>query len=128
MSLWYFPMMNLVLLGIGIYLLSLRRQIVFEKNTKLIMFEKIDLFRRPTLRLRFDEVKRAEVALDLVQVGFTLMGKTDNEGYPIPAIRLVLHSGKTLLVERGKKNRVVELGEKISRVVDCPFSVAEAEA
>jgi hypothetical protein len=124
-SLWYFPAMNLVLLGIGIYLLSLRRQVVFKRMEKGIRFTRLSLFDTEILLMGFHEVARAEVATDLVRIGFMLIGGGDKEGYPIPALRLVLRGGHTVLVERGRKATVVELGGKISRVVGCPLVISD---
>ena len=49
--LWYFPVMNLILLGVSVFLLSLKRTIQIDKIYSRIHLSKRSLFRRQDLNL-----------------------------------------------------------------------------
>jgi hypothetical protein len=122
-SLWYFPVMNLILLGIGVYLLSLRRQVVFDSNARSVRFTKLSLAGVERLEVGFEDIVQARIAPDRVKIGYIVAA--EKEGYPIPALRLVLGSDHTVLVERGRKTRLIDIGRKISGQIGCPVLVSD---
>jgi len=120
-SLWYFPLMNLVLLGISFYLLSLKRTIVVDAKEKTIVLSKRALLRRIRLRLNWDEVKAVRLGVDRVYSGFAIAGSSAAETYPVPSLRLALKEGQTVLLDRGGTKRLKSLGERLSRYVERPL-------
>jgi len=120
-SLWYFPLMNLVLLGISFYLLSLKRTIVVDAKEKTIVLSKRALLRRIRLRLNWHEVKAVRLGVDRVYSGFAIAGSSAAETYPVPSLRLALKEGQTVLLDRGGTKRLKSLGERLSRYVERPL-------
>ncbi|OGQ82232.1 MAG: hypothetical protein A3F90_10355 [Deltaproteobacteria bacterium RIFCSPLOWO2_12_FULL_60_19] len=112
-SLWYFPLMNLVLLGISFYLLSLKRTIVVDAKAKTIVLAKRTLLRRSQLRLNWDEVKALRLGTDQVYSGFAIAGSSAAETYPVPSLRLVLKSGGTILLDRSGMKKLESLAERL---------------
>jgi hypothetical protein len=116
-------MMNAILLFLGLYLLSLRRRILFDAKQKVVTFKKRSLLGSLSFRVPFDEVAQVCVSPDIVHLAVGVVGGKD-AGYPVPALRLALQGGGTVLVERGKRHLVEELGRKISRALDSPLTLA----
>ena len=124
-SLWYFPLMNLVLLGISFYLLSLKRMIVVDARDKTVVLSKRTLLRRSKLRLNWDEVKSFRLGVDQVYSGFAIAGSSAAETYPVPSLRLVLHNGDGVLFDRGGKKRLEELAKKLSALTGKSIEMEE---
>ena len=119
-SLWYFPLMNVVLLGISFYLLSLRRTITVDAKDKTVVLLKRTLLRRSELRLAWDEVKSLRLGVDQVYSGFAIAGSTAAETYPVPSLRLALKTGETVLCDRGGKKRLEDLAKRVGVLIEMP--------
>ena len=119
-SLWYFPLMNLVLLGISFYLLSLKRTIVVDATDKTIVLSKRTLLRRSELRVVWDEVKTLRLGVDQVYSGFAIAGSSAAETYSVPSLRLVLKTGETVLCDRGGKKRLEDLAKRVGALIEMP--------
>lgn len=124
-SLWYFPLMNLVLLGISFYLLSLKRTIVVDATDKTVVLSKRTLLRRSELRLAWDEVKALRLGTDQVYSGFAIAGSSAAQTYPVPSLRLVFHNGDGVLLDRSGKKRLEELAKKLSALIGKSIEVEE---
>ncbi len=117
-SLWYFPVMNLILLGIAAFLLSIKRTIVVDKAARIVTLTKRSLFRRIRLQITYDEIASLRVAADEVYSGFALAGSSAAETYPVPSLRLILKNGATILIDRGSKKRLEGLAERVGGMVE----------
>jgi hypothetical protein len=124
-SLWYFPVMNTILLGVALYLLSLRRVIVFDHKTRQVRLLKSSIFRRIQLSLDYTDLTALRLGIDQVYSGFAIAGSS-NETFPIPSLRLIPKSGETLLIDRGGTKRLKSLGERLSRLLGKPLDIEEA--
>ena len=124
-SLWYFPLMNLVLLGISFYLLSLKRTIAADATDKTIVLSKRTLLRRLRLQLHWDEVKALRLGVDQVYSGFAIAGSSAAETYPVPSLRLVLMTGETVLCDRGGSKRIQGLAERLRDFLKMDLEVEE---
>ena len=122
-SLWYFPMMNLILLGISAFLLSLRRNILFDNKERRITLQKRTLFRPHKLTLDYDEVTAVRLGADEVYRGFAVAGSSAAERFPVPSLRLFLTSGETVLLDRGGAERLRDLGSRLGAVLEKPLHV-----
>ena len=120
-SLWYFPLMNLILLGIALFLLSIKRTILFERANQTITLLKRSIFRASRLCVGYDEVIVLRLGTDQVYSGFALAGSSAAETYPVPSLRLVLKSGESVLLDRGGMKRLKSLAERLSSFVDKPL-------
>jgi hypothetical protein len=123
-SLWYFPLMNVILLGIAAFLLSIKRTIAVDKLTRSVTLTKRSLFRRVVLRIDHDEIASLRVAADQVYSGFALAGSSAAETYPVPSLRLVLTDGATVLIDRGGKKRLEDLAARVAGIVGVPVDTA----
>ena len=124
--LWYFPLMNLILLGISLFLLSLKRTILFDHKERQVVLHKRNLFRSARLRLPYDEVTALKLGIDRVYTGFAVAGSSAAERYPVPSLRLVLKEGETVLLDRGGRKRLGDLGKKLSGFLEKPLQSEEA--
>ena len=113
-SLWYFPLMNLVLFGIAAFLLAMKRTIAIEKNLRRVTLKRRGLFRMLALQIAFDAIVSLRLAADQVYSGFALAGSSAAETYPVPSLRLVLDNGETVLLDRGGAKRLAALAERLS--------------
>lgn len=127
-SLWYFPVMNMILFGISLFLLSLKRTILLNHKERKAILEKRSLFRRTTLRIDYDEIEALRLATDQVYGGFAVAGSSAAERYPASSLRLVLKSGETVLVDRGGKRRLENLGKELSAFLEKPFESEQGAA
>jgi hypothetical protein len=125
-SLWYFPVMNLILLGVSCYLLSLKRTIVIDGKARQIALQRRSLFRRSMLRAGFDEIVSVRFGIDPVSGGLAVASAAPNESYPVPSLRLVLKTGETVLLDRGSNKRLKIIGEQMRRFLTIPLETAEA--
>ncbi|HEY6199319.1 MAG TPA: hypothetical protein VI231_11965 [Candidatus Binatia bacterium] len=127
-SLWYFPVMNLVLLGIAAFLLSVKRTIAVDKLTRAVTLTKRSLLRRVRLSVNYDEIAALRVAADQVYSGFALAGSSAAETYPVASLRLVLKDGATVLMDRGGRKRLEELAARVAGIVGKPVDVEMQQA
>lgn len=120
-SLWYFPMMNLILLGISFFLLSLRRIILLDHKGRQIVLHRRHIFRSAGLRVPYDEVVSLKLGIDEVYSGFAVAGSAAAESYPVPSLRLALKDGETVLLDRGGIRRLESLGKHLSGFLEKPL-------
>jgi hypothetical protein len=120
-SLWYFPVMNLILLGIACYLLTLRRTIWFDQDAQTLTMNSWSLFDRISLSANYSEIKQIELGLDQVYNGFALAGSSAAEKFPVPSLRLSLLNGQSVLLDRGSRRRLEVIGKQISERLQRPF-------
>jgi hypothetical protein len=113
-SLWYFPLMNLVLLGIAGYLLVQQRTIVVEGN-RSVRFSKRRLFGALSFYVSVDAIEGVKLGLDQVYSGFAVAGSSAAQSFPVPSLRLCLRDGETVLIDRGSARRLKELGTRIAQ-------------
>lgn len=121
-SLWYFPLMNLVLLGIAAFLLSVKRTIVVERRERKISFIKRSIFRRTRLSVPYDEVISLCLGTDRVYSGFALAGSSAAETYAVPSLRLVLKTGERVLIDRSGIKRLEDFANRLSALIDKPLT------
>ena len=114
-SLWYFPLMNVVLFGIAVYLLAQQRTILIDKATRTVSLQKRRLFKSVSLALPFSEVESVKLARDQVYSGFAVAGSSAAQSFPVTSLRLTISGGESVLLDRGGARRLEELGEKIAR-------------
>src|SRR5712692_7555489 len=124
-SLWYFPLMNLILLGIAAFLLSVKRTIVFDRNEQKIYLYKRSIFRTRRLCANNDEVTSLKIGTDQVYSGFALAGSSAAETYSVPSLRLILKNGETVLLDRGGMKRLENLAERLSQYLGKPLHAEE---
>jgi len=117
-SLWYFPLMNLVLLGIAAFLLSVKRTIVFDRNEQKICLYKRSIFRTRRLCANNDEVTALKIGTDQVYSGFALAGSSAAETYSVPSLRLIFKGGETVLLDRGGRKRLESLAKRLSAFIE----------
>jgi hypothetical protein len=114
-SLWYFPLMNLVLIGIAFYLLSQQRWIIIESKERAIILRKRNLLGAVSLRLSVAEVDQLKLGIDQVYSGFAVAGSSAAQSFAVPSLRLSLMGGATVLLDRGSARRLEELGNKLAQ-------------
>ena len=113
-SLWYFPLMNLVLIGIAIYLLAQRRRIVIDDAAHIVTLTKRNFYKTISLTLPYGDIESVKLGLDQVYSGFAVAGSSAAQSFPVPTLRLSLKRGAGVLIDRGGARRLKELGEKIA--------------
>ena len=124
-SLWYFPMMNLILLGISLFLLSLKRTILFDHKLQQVVLHKRHIFRSSRLCVSYDEVTALRLGTDQVYGGFAVAGSSAAESYAVPSLRLILKNGETVLLDRGSARRLESLGKRLSGFLEKPLQSEE---
>jgi len=124
-SLWYFPLMNLILLGIAAFLLSVKRTIVFDRNEQKICLYKRSIFRTRRFCANKDEVTSLKIGTDQVYSGFALAGSSAAETYAVPSLRLELKGGETVLLDRGGAKRLEDFAKRLSPLIDKPLTREE---
>ncbi|HEX9444424.1 MAG TPA: hypothetical protein VGA73_09905 [Candidatus Binatia bacterium] len=112
-SLWYFPLMNLVLFGIAAFLLSIKRTVLLDRARRTVALTKQSVFRAVRLDVSFDEIAALRLASDEVYSGFALAGSSAAETYQVPSLRLVLRDGDTVLIDRGGGKKLAALAERL---------------
>lgn len=125
-ALWYFPLMNLILLGISFFLLSLRRTILFDHKGRRIMLHKRHIFRSAKLCVSYNEVTVLKLGIDEVYSGFAVAGSSAAQSYPVPSLRLILENGETALLDRGGIKKLETLGKRLSGFLEKPLQTEEA--
>jgi hypothetical protein len=123
-SLWYFPLMNLVLFAIAIFLITQRRTIELDSRTKTFELCRRSLYRKTLLTASFDEIEKITLSLDQVFSGFAIGGSTAAESFPVPALRIHFHRDQTALLDRGSMRRLEGAGKKIAARMAKTLEVA----
>lgn len=122
-SLWYFPVMNIILFGVAAFLLSLKRVIVMDQGSHQVYLLKKSLLRRSDLAVNFSEIVALRLGTDMVYSGPVLAGSTSGQSFfPASALRLVLTSGETVLLDRGNKSRMEDLARRLSSCLCKPIT------
>jgi hypothetical protein len=122
-SLWYFPIMNLILFGISLYLLSQKRTIIIDNSAQRITFQKRSLHHTTLLSITYRDIKKLSLGLDQVYSGFAVAGSSSAQTFPVPSLRLVALNGESILLDRGSLRRLEELGRLVSNRVAKPLDV-----
>jgi hypothetical protein len=122
-SLWYFPLMNVILFGISIFLITQRRLIEVDTQASQLTLRRQSLYRTIVLTATFEEIREIRLGTDEIQSGFAVAGSTAAEKFPVPALRLVLVDGATVLLDRGSFRRLSEFGKLISERLEKPLAI-----
>lgn len=122
-SLWYFPLMNLVLFGISIFLVTQRRIIEFDNRARQIKLTRRSLYRSVVFMAAYHDINELRVGVDEIQSGFAVAGSTAAQTFPIPALRLKLTDGKLVLLDRGSFRKLVEIGKLMEERLQMPLVV-----
>ena len=122
-SLWYFPVMNLVLVGIGVYLLTQGRSIVIDSAARRVIVGKRNFHRTASLNLSYGEIDRIGLGPDQVYSGFAVAGSSAAQSFPVPSLRLHLKDGTSVLLDRGGARRLKELGGIIARRIELSLQI-----
>ena len=125
-SLWYFPLMNIILFGISLYLLSQKRTIVIDKTRQNVTLTKRSLYRTTSLSVDYPEIKKLSLGIDQVYSGFALAGSSSAQTFPVPSLRLCATGGVSILLDRGSLRRLEELGRGVSHRLHKPLEVDPA--
>src|SRR5690606_34099069 len=104
-GLWYFPLMNLILFAIGIYLVALKRTVAFDRDRRTAVFFKRTLLGRRVLKVPYPEIAGLELGVDQVYSGFAIAGSSAAQTYPVPSLRLRTGRNQSVLIDRGSRRR-----------------------
>jgi len=122
-SLWYFPIMNAILFGIACYLLTLKRNILFDHQAQEMILTNQSLFKRSSLSASYSEIEQINLGMDQVYNGFAVAGSSAAQQFPVPSLRLFLINGDSVLLDRGSRGRLKELGNQIGEHLKRPFQI-----
>jgi len=122
-SLWYFPLMNLILFGIAIFLITQRRVIEVDGAARQITLYRRSFYRTIKLSASYDEISNVRIVSDQVYSGFALGGSTAAQTFPIPALRMVLKTQDAVLLDRGSFRRLAEIGKLIGERINKPLEI-----
>ncbi len=125
-ALWYFPIMNLVLLAISLYLITQRRAIVIDSAEQKVTITRRSLHRINSLSLSYSEIENVKLALDQVYSGFAVAGSSAAQTFPVPSLRLIALQGESILIDRGSARKLTDLGRKMSERLGKPLSIDPA--
>jgi len=128
-SLWYFPLMNLVLFGISIFLVSQRRSIEICSRSRDLTLRRQSLYRSIVFKVNFDEISKVTLSNDRINSGFAVGGSTAAQTFAVPALRLVVSNGANVLLDRGSFKKLAEIGnlvsERMATLLEVDTQVAE---
>lgn len=127
-ALWYFPIMNLVLLAISLYLITQGRAILIDSAAQNVTLTRRSLHRIHALSLSYGEIERLELAMDQVYSGFSVAGSSAAQSFPVPSLRLIAAGGQSILIDRGSGRKLADLGRKISERLIKPLIIDPAVA
>ena len=122
-SLWYFPVMNLILFGISLYLLAQKRTVVIDGSSRAITLSRRDLRRLIRLDVDFAEIEKLKLQFDQVYSGFAVAGSSAAQSFPVPSLRLIVKGGASVLLDRGGFKRLENLGRRIGERIHQPLEV-----
>lgn len=122
-ALWYFPVMNLVLFAVGGLLISLRRSVTLDQESRRVVLKKRSLINNAVLQLEFSEIASLKIGADQVYSGAAVAGSTVGQTFfPVQSLRLLLTSGETVLLDRGSRRRMESLGDRLSAFLQRPLA------
>ena len=122
-SLWYFPLMNLILFGIAAFLISQRRTIEIDGDLRQLTLRRQSLYFSTSLTATFDEITKLTLAFDRVYSGLALGGSTAAETFPVPALRVVLKNGENALLDRGSLRKLSDIAALLSPRLGKPLEI-----
>lgn len=122
-SLWYFPLMNLILFAIALFLVTQRRTIDIDPSKRTITLRRQSFYRSYSFTARDEEIAQVALGVDHVYSGFAIGGSTAAERFPVPALRLDLKTGANVLLDRGSFGKLAELGKTISAAIAKPLAI-----
>ena len=122
-SLWYFPVMNLILFGISVFLITQRRTIEVDSETRRMTLRRQSLYRTISFAASYEEISKVTLGVDQVYSGFAIGGSTAAQSFPIPALRLMLKSGDNVLLDRGSFRKLADLGKLVSERINKPLEI-----
>ena len=122
-SLWYFPVMNLILFGISVFLITQRRTIEVDGEARRITLCRQSLYRTISFAASYEEIDKVTLRVDQVYSGFAIGGSTAAQSFPIPALRLMLKSGDNVLLDRGSFRKLADLGKLVSERITKPLEI-----
>lgn len=126
-SLWYFPVMNLVLFGVAVFLISLNRRITVDRTTGRISLRKASIFGARRLCADVSEIADLRLGTDAVYSGVAVAGSTQGQShFPALSLRLRLVDGRAVLLDRAGRKRLEALAGTLSRLLDKPIVREEA--
>ena len=128
-NLWYFPTMNVVLFGVALFLLTLKREIRIDRRAGTVSMSRSSLLMRRRLTVEFDEVRALRVADDQVYSGFAVAGSTAGQkSFPARSLRLLLSGSQSVLLDRGGGKRLDELAARIAGFMGKPVEGTPRES
>jgi hypothetical protein len=122
-SLWYFPVMNLILFGISVFLITQRRTIEVDSETGRMTLRRQSLYRTISFAASYEEINKVTLGADQVYSGFAIGGSTAAQSFPVPALRLRLESGDNVLLDRGSFRKLADLGKLVSERITKPLEI-----
>ena len=122
-SLWYFPLMNLILFGISVYLLSQKRTIVIDTSSEKVTLARRSLHRTALLIVNYGEIGQLKLGIDQVYNGFAVAGSSAAQSFPVPALRLSVANGESVLLDRGSFRKLKDMGKEISERLKKPLEI-----
>jgi hypothetical protein len=125
-SLWYFPVMNVVLFGISLFLITQRRTIEVDSEARRLTLRRQSLYRTILFAASYEEISAVSLGIDQVYSGFAIAGSTAAQSFPIPALRLALRSGDDVLLDRGSFRKLAETGKLICERMTKPLEIDPA--
>ena len=117
-SLWYFPLMNLILFGISFYLLSQKRTIIIDNAAQQITLKKRSFYQTTLLSVAYLEIKTLKLGVDQVYSGFAIAGSSSAQTFPVPSLRLFAQGSESILLDRGSLRRLKDLGRRVSSRIE----------
>jgi hypothetical protein len=122
-ALWYFPLMNLILFAIALFLVTQRRVIEIDSRARRVILRRHSLYRSIILSASYDEIDKFKLGFDQVYSGFALGGSTATQKFSVPALRMILRDGAAVLLDRGSVRKLKELGRLASELLSRPLEI-----
>lgn len=122
-ALWYFPLMNLILFAIALFLVTQRRSIELDSRARQVILRRHSLYRSIVLSASYDEIDKFKLGFDQVYSGFALGGSTAAQKFSVPALRMILRDGAAVLLDRGSVRKLKELGRLASELLSRPLEI-----
>jgi hypothetical protein len=122
-SLWYFPVMNLILFGIALFLITQSRTIEVDSDARMLTLRRQSLYRTITFAANYEEISKITLGSDQVYSGFAIGGSTAAQSFPVPALRLVLKSGENVLLDRGSFRKLADIGGLVRERVTTSLEI-----
>jgi hypothetical protein len=108
---------------ISLYLVSQKRTIRIEGSTGRVTLHRHSLFRYRALSLDYSAIRSVRLAQDRVYSGFAVAGSSAAESFPVPSLRLITMTGESILLDRGNRKKLSELGKRIADRIAKPLEV-----